>query len=102
MADATHPSVTRDDLRQALTPRGAKRPATWSWDAELGASERLELAEMRQVVDEQRKHLDELTEAAQAAKAREHELREALSRLAAAGVFGRRKVLAELREAGIL
>src|SRR4051794_15902485 len=115
MADATPNSVTRDDLRDALSSRGRKRPTSllaaepapaqapaWEWDAALPAGERLELDELRQVVAEQREHLDRLTAAEEAAAVRERELRDALYELADAGIFARRRVLASLRSRGVL
>jgi DNA-binding transcriptional MocR family regulator len=113
MADATPNSVTRDDLRDALSTRGRKRPTSllssepspapaWEWDAGMPAGERLELDELRQVVAEQREHLETLTAAQESAAEREHELREALAELAGAGMLARRALVAELRASGLV
>jgi hypothetical protein len=113
MADATPPSVTRDDLREALAPRAGRRPSrllgsvpeespAWEWDADLATGDRLELEELRQVVGEQREHLERAEAAREAAAAREEELRAALAELAGAGILARRGVVAELRARGLV
>jgi hypothetical protein len=113
MADESHKTVTRQDLSNALASGGRRQPTTlmnaapldapaWNWDSELATGEHLELQELRQLTGEQRERLDELTESCAALEVRERELREALSRLAAAGVFGRRPVVADLRRRGLL
>ena len=113
MADATPNSVTRDDLRDALSTRGRKRPTSllssepspapaWEWDAGMPTADRLELDELRQVVAEQREHLERLNAAQESAAEREEELRDALSELAGAGLFARHRVLASLRSRGLV
>ena len=113
MADATPNSVTRDDLRDALSTRGRKRPTSllssepspapaWEWDAGMPTAERLELDELRQVVAEQREHLEALNAAQESASEREEELRDALAELAGAGVFARRGVIASLQARGLV
>jgi hypothetical protein len=114
MADVTPQSVTRQDLRDALATGPGRRPTSlfnatpaetpaWDWDgAELGAGERLELHELRQLSTEQREHIDELTTAKEAAEAREQALRSGLRRLANASPIGRRRVIADLRRTDLL
>jgi hypothetical protein len=113
MADEPHPSVTRQELSDALAAGPRRRPTTlinaapvdapaWDWDAELAPGERLELHELRQVVTEQRAALETLTHERDAAETRERELRLALRSLAAAGLWRRRAVLAEIERAGLL
>jgi hypothetical protein len=113
MADVTPQSVTRQDLRDALASGPGRRPTSllnaspadapaWDWDGELNPGERLELHELRQLTAEQRDHLEELTAGQEAAAVREGELKSALERLAAAGPFARRAVLAELRRTNLV
>jgi hypothetical protein len=113
MADEPHASVTRQELSDALAAGPRRRPTTlinaapadapaWDWDAELAPGERLELHELRQVVAEQRTALDALTAGRDAAEARERELRLALRTLAAAGLWQRRGVVAELERDGLI
>jgi hypothetical protein len=114
MADVTPQSVTRQDLRDALATGPGRRPTSllnatpaetpaWDWDgAELGAGERLELHELRQLSAEQREHIEELTTAKESAEARERELRTGLQRLAKASAIGRRRVIADLRKLDLL
>jgi hypothetical protein len=119
MADAPQNSVTRDDLRDALAAAGPRRRPTglfsrpegtqpaWDWDAARdaatpSAAEALELDELRGVTAEQRRHIEELVAAQEASAQTEHELREALSELAAAGMFRRRAVIDGLRARGLL
>ena len=114
MGDQQHNSVTRQDLSDALAVGARRRPSTlmnaapkpsrpaWDWDTELGPGERLELHELRQVVAEQRAELEGLDAARKAADGRAQGLHAALERLAAAGPFRRRAVIAELRDCGLL
>jgi hypothetical protein len=117
MADAPQNSVTRDDLRDALAHPGPRRRPTgllsarperepdaepaWDWDAG-SAAEQLELAELREVTAEQRRHIDELVGAQEVAAAIERELRQALAELAGAGLMRRRAVVAGLRARGLI
>jgi hypothetical protein len=113
MTDDLHKSVTRDDLRNALASGTGRAPTNllsaapaeapaWEWDSGLNAGERLELEELRQLTDEQRERLEELTVLEAAAAERADQLQEALRRLATTGAFKRGAVIAELRRAGLL
>jgi hypothetical protein len=129
MADAPQNSVTRDDLRDALAHPGPRRRPTgllsarpeehehepasrrattapgepaWDWDAGPGAAEQLELEELRELTAEQRRHIDELVSAHEAAADSARELRDALTALAAAGPLGRRPVVRDLRRRGLI
>jgi hypothetical protein len=113
MPDVTPDPVTRDDLRDALSARGRKRPTgllssepspapAWEWDAGMHTAERLELDELRQVRAEQREHLERLHAAQESAAESETELRAALTELAGSGPFARRRVLASLRARGLI
>jgi hypothetical protein len=90
----------RDRDREHGVPREPE-PA-WDWDASPNAADALELDELRGVTAEQRRHIDELVTAQEAAAETERQLREALSELAAAGALRRRAVVAGLRARGLL
>jgi len=79
----------------------ASEPA-WDWDAAPSTADRLELEELREVTAEQRRHIDELVEAHDAATQTERELRAALTELAGAGMLRRRAVVAGLRARGLV
>jgi hypothetical protein len=117
MADAPQNSVTRDDLRDALAHPGPRRRPTgllsvrpdarqpepaWDWDAGTGVAGQLELEELREVTAEQRRHIDELVAAREAAADAERDLRDGLAALATAGPVRRRAVVRDLRERGLL
>jgi hypothetical protein len=116
------PHVSSDDLRAALAPRGEGRrnPVLVS---ETAASAAAELAELRSALDVGRSELDaaradviELRAAVEASRGDARELRGdlataladgrerrlGLQELASAGVFRRRRVVAGLRERGLL
>jgi len=116
------PHVSPDELRAALAPRSESRrnPVLVTERSEQADSE---VAELRDALDDSRRAIDaaradaiELRAALDAArgdaaelradlastKAQARERRAALERLARAGVFRRRKVLAELSAKGLL
>jgi hypothetical protein len=117
MADAPQNSVTRDDLRDALAHSGPRRRPTgllsarpqereaepaWDWDAAPGEPDLRELDDLRSITAEQRRHIDELVTAQEAAAETERELRAALAELASAGLMRRRAVVARLRAHGLI
>jgi len=117
MADSDRrpdPEVSRQELRSTLAGSGTRprrQPArprayehgavpAWDWSAdELSAAERDEL---RAAVSALRERVAELERAATRAQERERELRDALRKLAAAGLRRRRRLTGELRDRGLL
>jgi hypothetical protein len=110
----TGPVVTRQEPRAPLVRSGTRpgrvparphaddRPAApaWDWSAdELSADE---LAELRAAVSVLRELVAELERAAARARERERELRGALQKLAAAGLWQRRRLTRELRGQGLV
>ena len=112
MADTdrtAHPEVTRKDVRAAPGRNGSRArslPAraradnraaapAWDWSAdELSVDD---LAELRAGVSALRELVAELERAAARTRERERELRDALRKLAAAGLWQRRRLTRELR-----
>jgi hypothetical protein len=106
--------VTRQEPRPSLA-RGGTRPGSlpararaddreaapaWNWSAdELSADE---LAKLRAAVSVLRDQVAELEPAVARARERERELRGALRKLAAAGLWQRRRLTRELRGHGLL
>jgi uncharacterized coiled-coil DUF342 family protein len=122
------PHVSSDELRAALAPRGESRrnPVLVSDQSEQASAEILELRaaldasrddagvlrgqldaaradaiELRAALDAARGDAAELRAELAQAKAEQRERRAAFEKLAGAGLFRRRKVLAELRQRGI-
>jgi septal ring factor EnvC (AmiA/AmiB activator) len=118
----TEPHVSTEELRAALAPRGETRrnPVLVTESTELANSEiialeseleasrraidsaRADAIELRAALDAARGDAAELRAELAQAKAEGRERRAALDKLARAGVFKRRKVLAELSARGIL
>ena len=90
----TEPHVSTEELRAALAPRGETRrnPVLVS-ERDAG-----ELKELRAALDAARGDAKELRLELIRARAEAAERRDALSKLANAGFFRRRKVMAELKE----
>jgi hypothetical protein len=108
-------TVTRRD-RGAPGPRSGARPGhaavdgpapgarerAWNWEGDLSEPERTELAELRLATAGLREEIAGLERALDEVGRREREVRAALEELAAAGAWGRRRVLARLRERALL
>jgi hypothetical protein len=107
----SEPFVSADDLRAALARQGAPRrpaalladrPSEWDWDPGLCDAERVELAELRDTVAQQREQLDELRRARDTATSQAQALRDALSSLASSRAWKRRGAVKALRARGLL
>ena len=107
----SEPFITAHDLRAALAPQGApRRPAAllsepageWDWDPGLSDAERVELAELRDTVAQQREQLDELRRARDTATTQARALHDALGSLASTRAWKRRGVVKALRARGLL
>jgi hypothetical protein len=109
MADQPH--ITAQDLRTALgtgAGRGARRsksvlpgapdPPGWDWDS----GKTTEVAALQDTVDSQREELDRLRRAWDERDADAREVQDALTELARAPLGRRRRVVAALRERGLL
>ena len=109
MADQPH--ITAQDLRTALgtgAGRGARRsksvlpgapdPPGWDWDS----GKTTEVAALQDTVDSQREELDRLRRAWDERDADAREVQDALPELARAPLGRRRRVVAALRERGLL
>jgi uncharacterized protein YlxW (UPF0749 family) len=102
----TEPHVSGQDLREALAQNGRSRPnpvmtsaaPAWEWTTD----EQAELEQLRETAAELESQVEHLRSVAQDARAREHEAREALVRLAAARPWQRRSVMADLAGRGLL
>jgi hypothetical protein len=100
------PHVSAQDLRAALTKNGRSRPnplmaeapPAWEWTTD----EQVELERLRESCAALQAQVDELRAEAEVARRREHELRGALRRLAAARLWHRRGVVTELSAGGLL
>lgn|GEM_PF-4122198 len=115
MSESDRPQISTDELRAALAPRREFRanPVLISEPVNHAAAE---LSELRGVVDSARADVIELRAALEAARGDAAELRVALAnarsesldrraaldQLAGAGPLRRRRVLASLRERGLL
>jgi hypothetical protein len=109
MADTdrtAHPEVTRRDVRAAPGRNGSRARSraraddraaapAWDWSADEFSVD--ELAELRAGVSALRELVAELERAAARTRERERELRDALRKLAAAGLWERRRLTRELR-----
>jgi len=109
MADQPH--ITAQDLRTALgagaerasrRPRsvlpGAPDPPGWDWDS----GKTTELAALQDTVERQRAELDRLRRTCDERDARARDAQAALSELARAPFGRRHRVLAALRERGLI
>ena len=108
---AEQPHITAQDLRTALgtgAGRGARRsksvlpgapdPPGWDWDSGKTA----EVAALHETVDHQRAELDRLRRACDERDADARRAQDALAELARAPFGRRRRVVAALRERGLL
>jgi hypothetical protein len=103
----TEPHVSGQELRAALAGSGSSRPnplmassepPAWEWTSE----EQVELDELRASNAELESQIEQLRGTAADARAREHEVRKALQRLAEARPWQRRAVVTELAGRGLL
>ena len=103
----TEPHVSGQELRAALAGSGSSRPnplmastepPAWEWTSD----EQVELDELRASKAELESQVEQLRGTAADARAREHELRQALRRLADARPWQRRALVAELAGRGLL
>jgi plasmid stabilization system protein ParE len=107
MSDShTEPHVSGQELRAALAQNGHSRPnplmtsepPAWEWTTD----EQAELEELRTSAAELETQVEQLRGDVAAARAREHELRKALRRLADVRPWQRRTVVADLAGRGLL
>ncbi len=106
MSDSHEPHVSGQELRAALAQNGHTRPnplmtseaPAWEWNTD----EQAELEEMRESAAELETQVEQLRGDIADSRAREHELRKALRRLAEARTWQRRGVIAELAARGLL
>jgi hypothetical protein len=104
----TEPHVSGKELRAALAQGGRSRPnplmasssPAWEWTTDEQAQEELE--ELRASTAELEGQIESLRGTAADARAREHEARQALRRLAEARPWQRRALVAELAGRGLL
>ena len=103
----TEPHVSGQELRAALAGSGSSRPnplmassepPAWEWTTD----EQAELEELRASTAELESQIEQLRGTAADARAREHEVRQALRRLAEARPWQRRAVMIELAGRGLL
>jgi len=102
----TEPHVSGQELRAALAQNGSSRPnplmasepPAWEWTTD----EQAELEELRASTAELESQIEQLRGTAADARAREHEVGQALRRLAEARPWQRRAVVAELAGRGML
>ena len=103
----TEPHVSGQELRAALAGSGSSRPnplmasseqPAWEWTSD----EQVELDELRASKAELESQVEQLRGTAADARAREHEVKQALRRLAEARPWQRRAVVAELAGRGLL
>jgi len=99
----TEPHVSEQELRAALAPSGRSRPnpvaePVWEWTTD----EEVELDELRASVTELEEQVERMRITAADARAREHEVRHALRRLAEARPWKKRVVVEELAGRGLL
>jgi hypothetical protein len=107
MSDShTEPHVSGQELRAALAQNGHSRPnplmtsepPAWEWTTD----EQAELEELRTSAAELETQVEQLRGDVAGARAREHELRKALRRLADVRPWQRRTVVADLAGRGLL
>jgi hypothetical protein len=103
----TEPHVSGQELRAALAGSGSSRPnplmaasepPAWEWTSD----EQVELDELRASKTELESQVEQLRGAAADARAHEHELKQALRRLAEVRPWQRRALIAELAGRGLL
>jgi chromosome segregation ATPase len=102
----TEPHVSGQELRAALAQGGRSRPnplmasssPAWEWTTD----EQAELEELRASTAELEERIETLRGTAADARAREHEVRQALRRLADARPWQRRGLVAEFAGRGLL
>jgi hypothetical protein len=103
----TEPHVSGQELRAALAGSGSSRPnplmassepPAWEWTSD----EQVELDELRASKAELESQVEQLRGTAADARAREHEVRQALRSLAEARPWQRRAVVTELAGRGLL
>ena len=107
MSDShTEPHVSGQELRAALAQSASSRPnpvmnapsPAWEWTTD----EQAELDELRESAARLESQIEQLRGSAADARAREHEIRQALRRLADARPWQKRAVVAELAGRGLL
>jgi hypothetical protein len=102
----TEPHVSGNELRAALATNARSRPnplmaesaPAWEWTTE----EQAEVEALREAAAALEGQVADLRHSVEAARAREDVLQDALSRLAAARPWQRRRVIAELAGRGLL
>ena len=102
----TEPHVTGQELRAALAQNGRSRPnplmasesPAWEWTTD----EQAELEQLRTAAAELEREIERLRGVAADARAREHEVRQGLRRLADARAWQRRAVVVDLAGRGLL
>jgi hypothetical protein len=106
MSESHEPHVSGQELRAALTQSASSRPnplmtapaPAWEWTTD----EQAELEELRESTAQLESKIEQLRGSAADARAREHEVREALRRLADARPWQKRALVAELAGRGLL
>jgi hypothetical protein len=106
MSESHEPHVSGQELRAALAQRGSSRPnplmtapaPAWEWTTD----EQAELEELRETTAELHSQIEQLQGRAADARAREHEVRQALRRLADARPWQKRALVTELAGRGLL
>ena len=101
----SEPHVSAPELRQALAHNGSSRPnpvvtspPAWEWTTD----EQVEIEELRASAAELESQVERWRDLAHEARRREREVRDGLAELAAAKLWHRRTVLADLSRRGLL
>jgi hypothetical protein len=99
------PHVSAQDLREALAHNGSSRPnpvvtstPAWEWTTD----EQIEIEALRKSAAELESQVERWRELAHEARRREREIRDGLAELAAAKLWHRRAVVADLVRRGLL
>jgi hypothetical protein len=106
MSESHEPHVSGQELRAALAQSASSRPnplmtapePAWEWTTD----EQAELEELRASNAELESQIEQLRGTAADARAREHEVRQALRRVVDAKPWQKRAVVAELAGRGLL
>ena len=93
--NSTEPHVSGEELRAALAPRDARRNPVLVTEHDDGEIKQLKAA--LETADGLRTELEASRRLIDSARAESHERRDALSKLLNAGLFRRRRVIAELK-----
>jgi hypothetical protein len=101
----SEPHVSAQELRQALAHNGSSRPnpvvtssPAWEWTTD----EQVEIEELRASAAELESQVERWRDLAHEARRRERDVRDALGELAAAKLWHRRAVVADLVRRGLL